>query len=108
MPPQIIIPAVFALIVIISWFINTYNKFIKYKNRIEESWSGIDVALKRRFNLIPNLVNSIGEYGKHEASIIEKISDNHELDISNMEDGMYIIQIKTGMEIIYDKLIIQH
>ena len=77
MPPQIIIPAVFVLIVIISWFINTYNKFIKYKNRIEESWSGIDVALKRRFNLIPNLVNSIGEYGKHEASIIEKISDNH-------------------------------
>jgi len=37
------------------WFITTYNRFIKYKNRIEEAWSGIDVALKRRFDLIPNL-----------------------------------------------------
>ena len=50
--------------------IGTYNKFIKYKNRIEEAWSGIDVALKRRFNLIPNLIRVIEGYSEHEAKIL--------------------------------------
>lgn len=52
-----------------SGLISTYNKFIKYKNRIEEAWSSIDIALKRRFNLIPNLVSVIKGYGKHESDI---------------------------------------
>jgi LemA protein len=52
MAPVIIFTA-FVLIVSVAWLIGTYNRFIKYKNRIEEAWSGIDVALKRRFNLIP-------------------------------------------------------
>lgn len=55
----------------VAWLISTYNRFIKYKNRIEEAWSGIDVALKRRFNLIPNLIRSVEGYSKHEADIFK-------------------------------------
>ena len=71
----IIIFSVFFLFITFGWAIKTYNRFIKYKNRIEETWSGIDVALKRRFNLIPNLIRAIEGYSEHEAKILMSISD---------------------------------
>jgi hypothetical protein len=67
---QVIIPVIFALIVLVAWCIRAYNRFIEYRNKIEEAWSGIDVALKRRFNLIPNLIRAIEGYGEHETKII--------------------------------------
>lgn len=72
MTPEIIIPLLFATIVLIAWTIGTYNKFIKYKNRIEESLNGIDVALKRRANLIPNLVRVIEGHSAHEGKIFQE------------------------------------
>ncbi len=71
----IIIFSIFFLFVTVGWLIKTYNRFIKYKNRIEETWSGIDVTLKRRFNLIPNLIRVIEGYSAHEAKILMSISD---------------------------------
>ncbi len=71
MKPEIIIPSLFALFILTSWVIGTYNKFIKYRNRIEESLNGIDVALKRRANLIPNLVRVIEGYAAHEGTIFQ-------------------------------------
>jgi LemA protein len=71
----IIVLVIFILFIAIAWFINTYNRFIKYKNRIEETWSGIDVALKRRFNLIPNLIRAIESYEEHEAKIFQTKND---------------------------------
>lgn len=70
-----IIISFFFLFVSVAWLIGTYNRFIKYKNRIEEAWSGIDVALKRRFNLIPNLICAIEGYSEHEAKIFRTKSD---------------------------------
>jgi LemA protein len=72
MNPVVIIFPAFGLFVLIAWAVGTYNKFIKYRNRIEESWSGIDVALKRRANIIPNLVRVIEGYGAHEAKIFQE------------------------------------
>jgi len=66
---------VFVLFVSVGWLITTYNRFIRYKNRIEEAWSGIDVALKRRFNLIPNLVRAVEGYSEHEAKIFRTKGD---------------------------------
>lgn len=65
----------FFLIIAIAWPIKTYNQFIKYENGIEEAWSGIDVALKRRFNLIPNLIRAIEGYSAHEAELMRSKSD---------------------------------
>ena len=69
--PEVIIPVIFVLIITVGWFVTTYNRFIKYRNNIEEAWGGIDVALKRRSNLIPNLIRAIEGYGEHEAKIFQ-------------------------------------
>ena len=69
MKPEIIIPILFVIIIFTSWAIGTYNKFIKYDNRIEEALNRIDVALKRRANLIPNLVRVVKGYSAHESKI---------------------------------------
>lgn len=52
----------------------TYNLFVRDKNLIKEAWSGIDVQLKRRHNLIPNLVTSVKGYSKHEKNLLEEIT----------------------------------
>ena len=61
---------VFAAIVVVAITVSTYNRFIKYRNQIEETWSGIDVALKRRFNLIPGMVDAVKMYNEHEANML--------------------------------------
>jgi LemA protein len=50
-----------------------YNGLIRLKNRVEEAWSDIDVQLKRRYDLIPNLVETVKGYAKHEAETLEKV-----------------------------------
>ncbi len=70
------VPFIFIILMLVMIFVVNYNKFIKYKNRIEASWSHIDVALKRRFNLLPNLVNAVSQYQKHEAEVFEKTAQN--------------------------------
>lgn len=72
MSPQVLFPVLFIAVVFTAWVIGTYNKFIKYKNRIEESLNGIDVALKRRANLIPSLVGVIEGYRSHEGKIFQE------------------------------------
>lgn len=66
---------VILIIVIIAWFVNTYNKLVKGRNRVENSWAQIDVQLKRRFDLIPNLVETVKAYAKHESDILTSFAD---------------------------------
>ena len=66
--------ALVLLVLAIAWGILTYNKFIKLVNLVKESWSGIDVQLKRRFNLIPNLIETVKGYAKHESSTLEDLT----------------------------------
>ena len=61
-------------VLIIVWIIMIYNLFIRDKNLIKEAWSGIDVQLKRRHNLIPNLVESVKGYSQHEKNVLEEIT----------------------------------
>ena len=60
--------------VIILWFVLSYNSFISMKNRVAEAWADIEVQLKRRYDLIPNLVNTVKGYATHENTAFEKIS----------------------------------
>ena len=60
-------------VVLLLWFILTFNGFIRLKNSAAEAWSGIDVQLKRRHDLIPNLVEIVKGYVKHERETLEKV-----------------------------------
>lgn len=61
------------IVLLIILFIFYYNKFIRLKNQVEESFSGIDVQLKRRHDLIPNLIETVKGYAKHEKDTLEKV-----------------------------------
>lgn len=63
------------LAVLILWAIFAYNKFIRMRNRTNEAWADIDVQLKRRYDLIPNLVNSVKGYAKHESETFQKVTE---------------------------------
>jgi LemA protein len=66
---------VIVLAVILFWVIAIYNGLIKLKNRVDEAWSDIDVQLKRRYDLIPNLVNTVKGYAAHEKEVFEKVTE---------------------------------
>src|SRR3990172_7378747 len=66
----------FILIVVVAlWFIGVYNSLVRSRNRVDEAWSDIEVQLKRRYDLIPNLVSSVKGYAKHEDSVFTKVTD---------------------------------
>ncbi|MDO8638132.1 MAG: LemA family protein [Candidatus Daviesbacteria bacterium] len=59
---------------ILIWFLVTYNYLVTLRNRVKEAWSQIDVQLKRRSSLIPNLVEAVKGYAKHEKSVFEEVT----------------------------------
>ena len=63
------------VVVIAFWLILTYNSLIRIRNRVKEAWSDIEVQLKRRYDLIPNLVNTIKGYTKHEEGVFTKVTE---------------------------------
>ena len=63
------------VVVIVVWLIAMYNGLITRKNRVEEASSDIDVQLKRRYELIPNLVNTVKGYAAHESGVFEKVTE---------------------------------
>ena len=62
------------VIILIGWLIGIYNSLITLKNRVAEAWSDIDVQLKRRHDLIPNLVETVKGYAGHESTVFEKVT----------------------------------
>jgi len=62
-----------AIAVVLGWIFLTYNGFISQKNRLEEAWADIDVQLKRRYDLIPNLVETVKGYASHEKETLEAV-----------------------------------
>lgn len=63
------------IIVLAVSIVGIYNGLIKLKNRVDEAWSDIDVQLKRRYDLIPNLVNTVKGYASHEKELFEKVTE---------------------------------
>ncbi len=97
---------IIAAAAIIVWIIVIYNLFIRDKNHIKEAWSGIDVQLKRRHNLIPNLVASVRGYSRHERDLFEEITEKRakstkienvkekaavEADLSGMIKNLFVV-----------------
>ncbi|MBI5079072.1 LemA family protein [Candidatus Wolfebacteria bacterium] len=64
-----------AIVVVVLWLILTYNGLVRRRYRVKESWSDIDVQLKRRYDLIPNVVETVKGYMTHERTVFEKVTE---------------------------------
>ncbi len=62
------------LFVVLGWLLVNYNRFVRLRQHIRESWADIDVELKRRYELIPNLVETVKGYAKHEREVLEEVT----------------------------------
>jgi len=78
------------IFVIALYVIVTYNSLVGLRNKVNDQWSQIDVELKRRFDLIPNLVNTVKGYAKHESETLENVvkARNTYLTASTKEQAM--------------------
>ncbi len=63
------------IVLLVAFYISLYNKLITLKNRVENAWSQIDVQLQRRFDLIPNLVETVKGYMTHENDVLTKVAE---------------------------------
>ncbi len=59
---------------IVLWLVATYNGLVRSRNRVDEAWSDIEIQLKRRYDLIPNLVQTVKGYAAHESGVFEKVT----------------------------------
>lgn len=80
--------AIILIVGVILYIIFTYNTLIKLRNRVKEAWSDIDVQLKRRYNLIPNIVESVKGYATHEESVLTQVTEarSKAINASNVHD----------------------
>ena len=72
--PVWLIVVIVIVVIIALWFIGTYNSLVGLRNRVKDQWSQIDVQLQRRFDLIPNFVETVKGYMNHELETFEKIA----------------------------------
>ena len=68
-----IIAIIVVIVLILLFFISTYNSLVSLRNKVKDGWAQIDVQLKRRFDLIPNLVETVKGYAKHEKETLEGV-----------------------------------
>ena len=64
---------VLAIVAVVWWWIGTYNKLIRLRNNVDEAYSTMDVYMKKRYDLIPNLVETVKGFAKHETEALEKV-----------------------------------
>jgi len=62
------------VVVVLLWMIGVYNKLVRGRNRVSEAWSGIDIQLRRRASLVPNLVEIVRGYAAHERGVFEEVA----------------------------------
>lgn len=70
------------IFLVIAWFVYYYNKLIRDRNRVDNAWHQIDVQLKRRYDLIPNLVETVKGYAAHEREVFEKVTQARAMGIN--------------------------
>lgn len=85
---MIMIIVLAVIVLIILWAIGSFNGLIAARNRTDEALSDIDVQLKRRYDLVPNLVESVKGYAKHEAGVFEEVTKARANAISAGSQGL--------------------
>jgi LemA protein len=63
------------LVLVAIWIVATSNSFVRARNKVDEAWSGVDVQLKRRHDLVPNLVETVKGYAQHERETLSAVTE---------------------------------
>ena len=71
------------LALILIWMVATINRFVRLREHLRESWADIDVELKRRYDLIPNLVETVKGYARHEEEVLTRVVELRNLAVAN-------------------------
>ena len=90
---EILIVLIIVLVIIGIWFAASYNGFISLRNRVEEAFATMDVFLKKRYDLIPNIVETVKGYASHESETLTKV-----VQARNMASGASTIEDKQRLE----------
>ncbi len=80
-------------VILVLWFFATYNALVALRNQVKNAWAQIDVQLKRRYDLIPNLVETVKGYAKHERETLERV-----VQARNQAMGAQGVAAKAGAE----------
>jgi LemA protein len=72
---EILLVIIIVIAIIAGWLVLVYNDLIRGRNRVDEAWSDIDVQLKRRYDLIPNLMETVKGYATHENQVFQKVTE---------------------------------
>lgn len=75
------------LLIFAIWYISTHNGLVKKRNIMEEAWATIDVYLKKRYDLVPNLVNTVKGYAAHEKETFQKVTEARAMAMSATTPG---------------------
>lgn len=75
------------VVLVVLWGVLTYNGLVSRRNRVDEAWSGIDVQLKRRHDLIPNLIETVKGYAAHEKTTLENVVNARNAAVAAEESG---------------------
>ena len=71
------------LLILLIWVIAIYNRFVSIRQHLRESWADVDVELKRRYDLVPNLVNAVKGYAAHEQTLFQEVADARNRAMAN-------------------------
>ncbi|MFB6212368.1 MAG: LemA family protein [Candidatus Magasanikbacteria bacterium] len=85
MTTSTVIIIVIALVAL--WLIYAYNSLVRLENRVEEAWADIDIQLKRRYDLIPNLIETVKGYAEHEKEVFNQVTEARSKALSAEERG---------------------
>lgn len=86
------------VVVLVLWLVSSYNGFVKLRNKCEEAFSAMDVSLKKRYDLIPNFVETVKGYAKHESETLEKViaARNAAMNSTTAEDRIANDNVLSG------------
>lgn len=84
---MVLIVILIIIAILIISVIAIYNKLVKLRNMVKSSWSDIDVQLKKRFDLVPNLVETVKGYASHERTVFEKVTEARSLAMKANSPG---------------------
>ncbi len=74
-------------ILVVLWYVSTYNRLIRMRNECDRAWSNIDVLLQQRYDMLPNLVNTVKGYAEHESNIFEEFAKARQMASSARASG---------------------